>query len=59
LAVLFALSLVPVFGLGWYARVSGYRVGWLLIPVGTLLAGSLGYALFQPWLRRRFRARRE
>jgi hypothetical protein len=55
----FALTFVPLLLFALYARSAGYRVGWLLIPVGVLIIVPLGYALFQPWLRRRFGSRRD
>ena len=58
-AVVFAVSLAPLAAIALYGKASGYRVWWLLIPVGVLIVGSLGYALFQPWLRRRFGSRRD
>jgi hypothetical protein len=54
----FALTFVPLLLFALYARSAGYRVGWLLIPVGILIILPLGYAVFQPWLHRRFHARR-
>jgi hypothetical protein len=56
--VVFALTFAPLAAIALYAKASGYRVWWLLIPVGALIVGSLGYALFQPWLRRWFGSRR-